>query len=230
MLNLRGLLSSSVLPLVAIASSCLTVPSAIAQPQLSWQGVTNRMFGGKEPRAPGSGGRGGSRPANLCWITPTDMVWNSRPQLVWSGSFRAVGVRPVGTETLLWRSIAPVDNKLHRLEYGGTPLEPGKAYEWVFFFSENANTPMLRVPFQLVDANQQTTIKTDLAKLNAPDQKQKTNAEALALQRANYFAQQQLWSDVLQEVYSVKNPSPELQQTAQAIEKQICQSKAMSRL
>ncbi|MBL1177176.1 hypothetical protein [Pantanalinema sp. GBBB05] len=226
MLNFRGLLSRSVLPLVAIAgSSWLAIPSAIAQPQLSWQGVTNRMFGGKEPRAPGSGGRGGPRPADLCWITPTETLWNSRPQLVWSGSFRTVGIRPVGTETLLWRSVAPAGNRLHRLEYGGTPLKPGKAYEWVFFFSENANTPMLQVPFQLVDANQQTAIKTDLAKLANQYQKQKINTEALALQRANYFAQQQLWSDVLQEVYSVKSPSKQLQQVAQAIEAKVCQRK-----
>lgn len=226
MLNFRGLLSSSLLTLVAIAGlSGSTALIAIAQTQLSWQEVTNRMFGGKEPRAPGSGGRGGSRPANLCWITPTDSLWNTRPQLVWLGSFRSVGVRPVGTQTILWRSVAPVANRLHRLEYGGTPLEPGKAYEWVFFFSETANTPMLRVPFQMVDVNQQAAIKTDLAKLTNQHQKQKITAEALALQRANYFAQRQLWSDVLQEVYSVKNPSKQLQQVAQDTEAEVCRRK-----
>ncbi len=226
MLNFRRLLSRSLLALVTIAPPSLLIMSgAIAQTQPSWQGVINRMFGNKEPRAPGPGRRGGSRPADLCWMTPHETLWNSRPQLIWSGSFRAVGVRPMGTETTLWRSVAPAGNMLHRLEYGGTPLQAGKPYEWVFFFDQNSNSPILRVPFQIVDANQQMTIKTDLATLTHQSQKQKINAEALALQRANYFAQRQLWSDVLQEVYSVRTPSKQLQQVTRDIEAKVCQGK-----
>lgn len=239
MFNFKRLLPSSLLPLTVLAiPQGLVVPRAIAQggvspiaqTPLSWQGVVNSILSNKEPeprepRAPGSGRSGGSRPANLCWITPTDTVWNSRPQLVWLGNFRAVGVRLEGTETLLWRSVAPAGNRLHRLEYGGTPLEPGKTYEWVFFFNGNSTSPMQRVPFQIVDANQQTAINTDLAKLDAESQTQKYSVETMALHRANFFAQRQLKADALQEVFSVKNPSAQLQQVAQDIEAEICQSK-----
>ncbi len=225
MLNLRDLLFSSLVTLATIVTPSELAPRAIGQTPLSWQDVANKFFAGKEPRAPGTGRRGGPRPANLCWITPSDTVWNSRPRLVWSGNFRVVGVRPVGAKMLLWRSVAPAGNKLHRLEYTGVPLEAGKAYEWLFFFSENSSAPILRVPFQIVDANQRTTINTDLAKLKAQFQKQKINAEAMALQRANYFAQRQLSSDVLQEIYSVTNPSQQLQQVARSLEAEVCQRK-----
>lgn len=39
-----------------------------------------------------------------------------------------------------------------------------------------------------------------------------------ALERINYFSQKQLWSDVLREIYSVPNPSPELKQTINQIQ------------
>jgi len=93
----------------------------------------------------------------------------------------------------------------------------------VFFFDQDSSSPLLKVPFQMVDATEQMAIKTDLAKLEAQFQKQKLNPEALALQRADYFAQRQLQSDVLQEVYSVKNPSAQLQQVTREIETEVCQ-------
>jgi hypothetical protein len=34
--------------------------------------------------------------------------------------------------------------------------------------------------------------------------------EKMALEKANYFAEQELWSDALRELYSVPNPSAEL--------------------
>jgi hypothetical protein len=47
--------------------------------------------------------------------------------------------------------------------------------------------------------------------------------EEIALQRANYFAQRDLWSDALQEIYSVQNPSPTLTRNAQEILSYLCE-------
>ncbi|UIE36165.1 hypothetical protein [Leptodesmis sichuanensis] len=45
-----------------------------------------------------------------------------------------------------------------------------------------------------------------------------------ALQRANYLIQRGLSVDAVQEIYSVKNPSTELQQVIQEIATRLCDS------
>jgi hypothetical protein len=50
-----------------------------------------------------------------------------------------------------------------------------------------------------------------------------STAEEIALERANYFAQRDLWSDALQEIYSVKNPSAALTSNAQEILTYLCE-------
>jgi hypothetical protein len=42
------------------------------------------------------------------------------------------------------------------------------------------------------------------------------------LQRAEYFAQRQLWADVLQEIYAVESPSEALKQETEQILKKVC--------
>jgi hypothetical protein len=46
--------------------------------------------------------------------------------------------------------------------------------------------------------------------------------EEVALIRSQYFAEQGLWLDALQELYVVKNPSEILKQNIQEITNQIC--------
>jgi len=231
MLKLKWLLSSWFSVMLAIAHFPVliilmtTVPPAIAQAQLGWQGVVNTIFGQKEPRAPGRGRRGSPRPADLCLVTPTDTLWHSRPLFVWGSNIRAIGLRLADTETTLWRGVAATEkDSLNRLEYTSEPLKPGKTYEWLFFLDQNSTSPMLRVPFQIMNSKERAAIAKDLQALETRLKAQNASEEAIALQRTNYFAQRGLRGDALQEIYSVKRPSPELNQMRQTIEKKICQS------
>jgi len=228
MLNVRGVLSSCLFVTVAIAGSAFTVfAQSAAQSPASWSGVIDVIFGRKEPRDPGRTGRGGSRVPDLCWITPTEKVWNTRPVFVWQGETRLIGVRAEGEETALWS--VSVDREATRqasVRYvveSPTSLKPGQ-YEWLFF-DPTTRSLRIRVPFQVMDGKERAATTAGLAKLNANLKTAGSNGEEIALQRAKFFAKHGLWSDAMQEVYAVKKPSAQLQQVAQEIEKETCESK-----
>lgn len=191
----------------------------------SWQSLFDLFNNQKEPRDPGPGGTGGPRPANLCWIAPIGTLWNDRPLFVWRGDYRSIGVREKGTQQILGRGRASSAATPLRWRYTGIALQPGKSYEWLFFFSQSSTSPLSWVPFKVMDTKSRNPITTDLNKLVAKLKAEGASQEEIALQRANYFAKRQLWADVLQEVYSVNNPSEQLQQVAREIEAQACQSK-----
>lgn len=47
--------------------------------------------------------------------------------------------------------------------------------------------------------------------------------EAIALEKAAYFAEQELWSDFLQVMFAVENPSPALAKFHDQISEQLCE-------
>ena len=53
---------------------------------------------------------------------------------------------------------------------------------------------------------------------------------SIALAKANYFAKLGLWSDVLQQAYSVQKPSPELDRMLKEIPQQLCKQPKSDRL
>lgn len=194
----------------------------------SWRTIFDTVFNPKEPRDPGPGRVGGPRPAELCQIAPKQgaKLWNLNPVFVWRGNISAIGLRRATDETVLWRQTASSQPRtsIKQVRYTGPSLQPGQSYEWMFFFEETSKQPMLTVPFQVMDESDRSSMTADLAKLEAQLKAKKASEETVALQRANYFAQHQLWADVLQEIYSVKTPSTDLQQIAGEISVKVCQS------
>jgi hypothetical protein len=75
-----------------------------------------------------------------------------------------------------------------------------------------------------MEAQQRQRIIVDLWTLER--QLQGASREEIALAKANYFAQRQLWSDVLQQAYSVQNPSAELAKFVQKLPTQLCNAPA----
>ncbi|HAJ58363.1 MAG TPA: hypothetical protein DCP31_03070, partial [Cyanobacteria bacterium UBA8543] len=65
-------------------------------------------------------------------------------------------------------------------------------------------------------------IKMQLQNLEKELQAKGASAEEIAMQRAQFFVQQNLWSDVLQAAYSVKNPSPALTEMIEALPNKLC--------
>ncbi|MDX2229919.1 MAG: hypothetical protein NW220_09790 [Leptolyngbyaceae cyanobacterium bins.349] len=193
--------------------------------QLSWGDVLQNILRQRPPteRRPG-GGRG-----ELCAIVPTAseapaIIWNTRPLFVWQGRYNVIGVREKGaTSDLWWGTVSTQSSSTMHLPYSGTALVPGKTYEWSFFVDPNRRSPLETVTFRVIDGKQRAVVTRDLSILESRLKAQNASEEAIALARTNYFAKKGLRSDALQEIYSVKQPSAELKQVMQDIEKQMCQ-------
>ncbi|MBD0308044.1 MAG: hypothetical protein ICV80_07865, partial [Microcoleus sp. T1-bin1] len=161
----------------------------------------------------------------LCAIAPRSIgtiteVWSDRPLFVWQGVVGQLEVRKPGTKEALWRQTVSATTR--RVIYGGEPLQPGQTYHWVIF--DQANRAIAEIPFQVMESQKRDRIKSRLQILDVELKEKGATAEEIALRRAQYFAQSQLWSDALREVFSIENPSAALAEIAQTIPKPMCTS------
>lgn len=221
------LMTLTVVPLSQFSMAIAAPKQPTSQP--SWKNFFNRLFGAGEPKDRGWGGPGGGRPIDgVCLISPVQLeqVWNNQPLFIWQGAWSEIGVRPAGSEAVLWRQgVAGNRKDLKTALYPEQPLQPGQRYEWVFYFDQTKQNPVYSVPFQIMDEGDRAPITADLQALNTRLKTQRASQEAIALHHANYFAQRQLWADALQAAYSVNNPSAELKQVSEEIVAKLCQAK-----
>lgn len=213
--------------LLAAAIACLSgLPVQNAVAQASWQEIFDR----DEPPVPPE--NGGSR-GDFCAIAPSVLgeireIWNERPLLLWQGFAARMEVRSRDAQEVLWQAaIKPSDRSIF---YQGKPLQPSQIYDWVIFEDES-KIPSLIIPFRVMEREKRDRIAKQLAELEAPLREAQHSgesrgdlSEAIARERADYFAQQKLWADALQEAFSVKNPSPELANFVEILPQKLCSS------
>lgn len=190
---------------------------------LSWGDIWTIL---QRRRTPG-GGRG-----EICNIVPQALVSSDN--------------KPVNPEILsdkplfIWRLRAAQANKILIFEtgrrevfetitvnksetkalYQGKPLQPGQTYTWQLIVDtqEGATIKSTGSNFKLIDTQKRLDINKDLTALEKQLRQQGADAEKIALQKADYFAQKGLWSDVIQQLYSAPKPSQNLTQTIKQIE------------
>ncbi|NER83184.1 MAG: hypothetical protein F6K42_27250 [Leptolyngbya sp. SIO1D8] len=180
----------------------------------------------KGPSSPGIS-RGPVCPVS---VAQEAVVWNTNPLLVWQGqSFPATGIREAEQSLPLWTETATeteVDTEtgLLQLPYAGASLEPGTQYEWLFYFRRisNPESPGLQVPFQVLDGVERDRVSDGLMELQAQLEADGVDEETMAIARADYFIQNNLPSDALQEVFAVSEPSEALLETRSALLEEIC--------
>lgn len=227
MAKFNWLLSTFVVS-AAIASSMVTqLAGAQTNSSRSWQAIAQDFFNQQnDSPPPGPTGTGISR-GGVCAISPrasstTTEIWSDRPLFVWQSQFAPIvriEVHPTGSNEVLWHPSVVGQTKAL---YDGK-LQPGQTYDWLLFNTSDKHAkPLGQVTFRVIDGQKRQQIETRLQSLDKELKDKGATPEEIALQRANYFASQQLWSDVLQEVYSLKKPSPELIKIVQSIPKQIC--------
>jgi hypothetical protein len=135
---------------------------------------------------------------------------------VWTnGSFTQIAVYPHNQDEAMWSQ--PISGNGSHVPYTGTALQPGQIYDWggldslgspiVFGLPDGSND---RVSFQIMEAAERDRIRVDLNALESQLAAAGATAEVIALQKAAYFTDRQLWSDALQQTLSVANPSAEL--------------------
>ncbi|MUG91331.1 DUF928 domain-containing protein [Scytonema sp. UIC 10036] len=172
------------------------------------------------------GGRG-----SICTIAPQKMVdpqnlqkegtleiWNTRPLFLWNiqgGTANLIELFQRGGDKVIWSQEVPKGET--KTIYNGKPLQPGQFYEWRLTASMPYPVKSPTIQFQVMESQKRDRITKELTQLEARLKKQRANAEKIALEKANYFAQQELWSDALSEMYAVPNPSAELKSMLQQI-------------
>lgn len=138
-------------------------------------------------------------------MSRTPEVWSDRPPFLWKGRAVSIEVRSRYTQEVMWNQTIP--HEAAQVTYAGKPLRPGQTYEGEIIDQRGGRNPFT---FKVMGAERRDRIAVELTALEASLQDKGATAEEIALQRANYFAERQLWSDVLREAFSVKNPSTEL--------------------
>lgn len=201
------------------------LPTGSTQTTRSWENILSNKDEDNEPPVPPASGGGTSRGGPLCAIAPRSIgtiteVWSDRPLFVWQGVVGQLEVRKPATKETLWRQTVSATTR--RVSYGGEPLQPGQTYHWVIF--DQANRSIAEIPFQVMESEKRDRIKTRLQILDVELKQKGATAEEIALRRAQYFAQSQLWSDVWREVFSVENPSAALAEIAQSMPTPKCTS------
>lgn len=176
------------------------------------------------PRKQTIGGSRGPR-RSFCAIAPsalekTMVIWNEKPLFFWLGKVEQMEVHD--GDQILWSP--DVSSGISTEAYGsaiydGKALQPGQTYDWVVFDQPDLPT---YIPFQIMAVRERDAIAKELTQLETQLKQQKATAEMIALAKANYFAQHHLWSDVLQEAASVKNPSPALTEFLRKIPGKFC--------
>ena len=149
---------------------------------------------------------------NLFPIAPgvidTSEIWHNKPMFLWHSASKnqpaRLIVREQNSEESQW--VQKVNIADNRAFYQGKPLQPGKIYQWKL---EADNTSIPWTNFQIMPEKQRARIKTYLHKL---EQKYLAEtSEEIAQIKAEYFLQYAmkplLWSDALQALYQVKQPS-----------------------
>lgn len=194
------------------------LPSVVSQ-NSTWETPWGKLFENEPPR---DDPPGGSR-SNVCPIAPAvpmqvRVVWSDRPLFIWKGSVGRIELRLQGSQQALWSQ--KITESQNSVSYGGEALQAGQSYDWVLF--DERDRPQLRVTFQVMGGEERKQVTADLNRLEMQLKQQGATAEKIAYARAKYFASRQLWADVLQEVYGVKNPSQDLIKLIQTIPQRFC--------
>ncbi|BAY66446.1 hypothetical protein NIES22_65850 [Calothrix brevissima NIES-22] len=211
LLMLAGLASVFVLPALLITPE-ITIGQTKVQ-RTSLTGILALLLGGRKKERPISRG-------DLCLVSPNGEIYSTNPMFLWRGKLKKIAVAKLPSRQNFWDLENIGQNNL-AIYSGEEALQAGKKYQWRAFLGEN---PSLLANFQLMDAQERQQITAELKILEQRLQTQGADEKTIALEKADFFAKKELWSDVLQQVYSVPNLDKELspQQTTDLFKK-LCE-------
>ena len=199
----------------------------------TWEAVLKDWLEPQDRRPPikerPTGGKG-----DLCAIAPANSppgevteIWNDRPLLVWQGALSRIEIRPVGSSEAIWRLQLPTQEGASPVEsaaYTGKALVPGQTYDWLLFdtTSGDSSHATWRVRFRVMAADQRASITSGLTALETKLAAAGASPETIAQERAGYFVERQLWSDALQTIFAIAEPSPELTEAREKLLQRVC--------
>ncbi len=169
--------------------------------------------------------------SNICEITPgllgeVNVIYSDRPLFLWQGKVPSLEIylyTPFNLEKeqeVLWSQ--NVGSDVQKVLYTGEVLQPGQIYDWEIVV--NAQSNRRRISFQVMAGEKRDRIRSELEQLETELTISGATAEEITLERANYFAQQDLWSDALQELFLQENSATALSNHAIEIVEYLCES------
>lgn len=172
-----------------------------------------------------------TRGDELCLISPGNIgeqiIYSDRPMFIWQGAIPDSTINLYSSsanynyeqdEQLIWSQEVAANTQ--NISYQGKPLQPGFIYDWELITTDST----YRSTFVVIKDINQNAIAQEIVAMSDRLKANGKEAEAIAIAVADYLAQKQLWSDVLQQLYTVENPSANLVSKTEDIEQYLCES------
>lgn len=202
----------------------------LSEPMGIWAGLIERLQ--EDVDDDRRGRNGGSRPLigsrPLCRVNPgkDETVWHVQPSLLLQGDVDVIGVRSEGAAASTWDTVLTMTaTPTVQIIQSSTALIPGERYEWLYYQepSFSRSLTVTRLPFTVMpEGTERDRITADLAALQDRLEAEGANAEAIAQARAEYFWDNNLVADTLQELFAVSEPSEDLLATRALLFEEIC--------
>jgi hypothetical protein len=166
----------------------------------------------------------GVRQGGFCVASPgqlesTYVVWSNRPVFVWDRVASRIIVRDdQGVE--VWNQAVSSGDRA-AIYNSSIPLQPDRRYRWTILTpSQTEVDPDQQFySFRIMGGEQRDQITNAL-----PQGQPGATPEEISLEQSDYFIERELWSDALQSLYAVQNPSAELTQARQEIVSTLVQN------
>jgi hypothetical protein len=196
-------------------------PSAPASAQFwSWFG--------RRPRVP-LGTRSGVCPMTPGLLDKDFAVISDRPLFAWQGKAVKLTVRDFQTKAEVWST--SIDPNVQQIAYGNADaLQPERIYQWQILGENPTSTDLSR--WEVLAVMPTAERDRHLANLKEIEQKEKNrDAEAIANAKLAYLLDPDrgLWSDAVQVLSEVKNPSPEFVKNRKDFMAGLCNQGAVQR-
>lgn len=157
-------------------------------------------------------------------LEPQNLIWSDRPLFLWQADTQYIQMQRLEVidtnGRILWEK--PLEPTAQAVVYNGQSLEFGEFYTWQLTWRVNNREDTIDYTFQRMDAETHQRIATDLETLSQQSQQATADEEAIAMRRASYFIDAELWSDAMQVLYTVESPSTTITQMLQDWTMSVC--------
>ncbi|HBL59555.1 MAG TPA: hypothetical protein DDZ80_14005 [Cyanobacteria bacterium UBA8803] len=219
----------------AIANASLPASSAVAEGRANPENARSTIVSQNTQRSPWQivldifrrkKRRGGTRGEEFCLVVPAQEVfeiWSDRPLFVWQGTLKTITVSLPDDE---WaHDVTEKEQAQKSIVYAGPALQPGQEYFIEGIYETIKDGKIIRdrtdsILFKVMEGPRRQQIAEQLLSLDS--QSTTSSAEKLALERARYFAENDLFLDVVREIFSVPTPSPTVTEQISLLLAEFC--------
>jgi hypothetical protein len=136
---------------------------------------------------------------SICMLSPMfdfntiNRLWTRQPLFVWAGYSSAFQLVETRSRKTVWQKRVSKESGRIKVDVS---LEPGKSYTLKSFSYDNPEDVRMEATFQTVSAAEWLQINRDLLSIDQTSIAHGKTQREIALEKATYFAKNQLWGDV----------------------------------